>query len=135
MLLTLMWVLGATSCSRSLTDYGYTGGSDKTVDMSTIGPIYNEYPHLQQYPEYNYLPFETRHYLPTNKSIYIIPNSKLNTLGKSERRGLIFIQNFYTDLDNDFNLSKFEKKYAKVLSPEVETTIKQTFVNDSTDIR
>lgn len=121
------------SCSRSLTDYGYQGGPGDTVDMFSVGKN-------QFFSNVYTLSISSNctdsHYRGEKRKYYYVDKEKNDTipLNSVEVKGLYFLQDFYTTLNNDFKQNKFSKKYSRSIDVDVAKEISSKAQADSTDI-
>lgn len=130
-----------TSCSRSLSDYGYGRGELTTVNANDIGPISLYSPHVSQ--SQGTAPATTNivrtqgygAYNTNDRAVFLVNDKESQKLTKSERRGLFFLQDFYTRLNNEFNQKKFSKKFSNTLSADISKDINKARQTDTADVR
>lgn len=75
-------------------------------------------------------------YNGNNRNYYYIDYTKdsSKTSAKEDVRKLRFLQSFYVDLNNGFNLKKFNRKYAKTLDDNVKKELSKTAQSDTADV-
>lgn len=130
-----------SSCSRSLSDYGYGVGPLTTVSANDIGPISLSSPYLSQSQgtaptTTNIVRTQGRGLYNVNDRVIFLVNDKTaQKLTKSERRGLYYLQDFYTRLNNEFNSKSFVKKFTKSTIADISKYINNVRQADTTNIR
>lgn len=128
------------SCSRSLSDYGYGEGAQTTVSANDIGPSSMSSPHISQSQgtapaTTNIVRTQGRGAYNTNdRAMFLVNDEEAQKLTKSERRGLYFLQDFYTRLNNEFNPKNFSRKFSTAISADISKGINARSA-DTTDIR
>lgn len=135
--LLLLSIGFCASCSRSLTDYGYSEGIRTTVRATDIGPVSLSEPHISK--SQGTTPASTsidrsqpiRTYSVSDRYIFLIDN--LTAADKTTRKGLFFLEKFYTDLNNEFKSQKFSKKYSASVNASIKDRICTSIQPDSVD--
>lgn len=131
----------STSCSRSLSDYGYRRGELTTVNANDIGPVSLSSPHVSQSqgtaPATTNIVRTQGHgaYNTNDRAVFLVNDKESQKLTKSERRGLYFMQDFYTRLNNEFNPKKFSKKFSTAISADISKDINKARQTDTADVR
>lgn len=115
------------SCSRSLTDLGYRGGPVETYDPTLVGstqPLGRiDMTYSLSLSPWYYLAGVTRDYAGAGHTTIIANTIPNDSLTRTQRKNMYFLQKFYVDLFNNFRINKFGKKYTKFCSQGVMDSI------------